>query len=492
MTLFALPACGWASASIASIGTLSGGTNTATVTGMAPGDGVVFGYSSSANGTEAFRWSSLSGMEGLGDLPGGGFASFAAGSDLFGTRIVGRGNAGVQRGFQRQAFMSQVPGIAGGTSTSDRANAMSYDGTVIAGWSNSLAYGQRATKWVGGGLGVILQDLAGGSNFSEALGMNTTGQTLVGWSYSDLGKEAVAWEGELLVHLGDLAGGPTDAYANACSNNRTVVGRGWDGNGATAFRWTPHEGMQLLGNSMIGQPAFNSEAYDINPEGSVIVGRGNMPDGSGAFIWTPVLGMRSLKSVLAEQGADVTGFQLIDARAVSHEGLRIAGNCIANGVITGFIAQLNPHISRVYGYVSLGDIVGPPTGQVVNVEFWQSGVLKGEVAASLDQDGFYFVPNGLSGTVQICISGAPFLRKVGPTVNLVPNGDPMLASFTLTNGDSDGSGEVDAADIDLVIAGFGVVTGDASYSTAIDVDRSGEVDAADIDVVIENFGATDE
>lgn len=53
-------------------------------------------------------------------------------------------------------------------------------------------------------------------------------------------------------------------------------------------------------------------------------------------------------------------------------------------------------------------------------------------------------------------------------------------------GDVDGSGEVDAADIDMVIAAFGSMTPDIPE----DVDGSGEVDAVDIDIVISNFGRT--
>jgi hypothetical protein len=61
-----------------------------------------------------------------------------------------------------------------------------------------------------------------------------------------------------------------------------------------------------------------------------------------------------------------------------------------------------------------------------------------------------------------------------------------LGTILVKNGDADLSGEVDAADIDLVVAEFG--------SQAIgntDVDVSGEVDAADIDIVIANFGEVD-
>ncbi len=62
------------------------------------------------------------------------------------------------------------------------------------------------------------------------------------------------------------------------------------------------------------------------------------------------------------------------------------------------------------------------------------------------------------------------------------------------NGDVDGSGEVDAADIDEVIADFGLAGTSPSYpaNRNSDLDRSGEVDAADIDIVIANFGAVDD
>ncbi|MBL8061308.1 MAG: S8 family serine peptidase [Chthonomonas sp.] len=66
---------------------------------------------------------------------------------------------------------------------------------------------------------------------------------------------------------------------------------------------------------------------------------------------------------------------------------------------------------------------------------------------------------------------------------------PMITMYA---GDVDDSGEVDASDIDLVIAAFGTVYGQPGWSTLRDVDGSGEIDASDIDVVISNFGLTDD
>ncbi|MBL8060665.1 MAG: dockerin type I repeat-containing protein [Chthonomonas sp.] len=72
------------------------------------------------------------------------------------------------------------------------------------------------------------------------------------------------------------------------------------------------------------------------------------------------------------------------------------------------------------------------------------------------------------------------LRATGATASV---GSMLVIDLPIT-GDVDGSGEVDAADIDFVIAQFG------SANPAADVDGSGEVDAADIDIVIANFGRT--
>ena len=64
--------------------------------------------------------------------------------------------------------------------------------------------------------------------------------------------------------------------------------------------------------------------------------------------------------------------------------------------------------------------------------------------------------------------------------------------FALINGDADGSEEIDATDIDFVIADFGHSVGSDIWGDEngfIDLDRSGEVDAVDIDICIANFGS---
>ncbi len=53
----------------------------------------IVGWSFSASGREAFRWTSGGGMVGLGDIPGGGFESLAHGVSADGSVIVGAGFA---------------------------------------------------------------------------------------------------------------------------------------------------------------------------------------------------------------------------------------------------------------------------------------------------------------------------------------------------------------------------------------------------------------
>lgn len=112
-------------------------------------------------------------------------------------------------------------------------------------------------------------------------------------------------------------------------------------------------------------------------------------------------------------------------------------------------------------------------------------VASGTVSANSQSTAFSIaLSTGLTGAAQLVFDGSSFLKK---TTNINLTGSNQgLGSITSQNGDVDHSGEVDAVDIDLVIADFGSGAG-----ADTDVDVSGEVDAADIDIVIANFGGAD-
>ena len=94
------------------------------------------------------------------------------------------------------------------------------------------------------------------------------------------------------------------------------------------------------------------------------------------------------------------------------------------------------------------------------------------------------LPGTATGPATLVVNGSSFLRKTTPIT--LTGSSVVVGTVACQNGDVDYSGEVDAADIDAVIADFG--------SNAVndnDADVSGEVDAADIDLVVANFGGLD-
>ncbi len=145
-----------------------------------------------------------------------------------------------------------------------------------------------------------------------------------------------------------------------------------------------------------------------------------------------------------------------------------------------------PGRNYIRGTIDLSDVVSNPTfPRSIRVEVTISGNTY-YTNAQVYGSGRYTIaiPQGTTGLVRLHADGSSFLSK---TQSVILNGGDATSNFVLTNGDPDLSGEVDAADIDLVISQFGT-TDQGDY----DVDMSGEVDAADIDIVIANFGQTNQ
>ena len=77
-------------ASFQGLGDLPGGGFNSYASSVSGDGSVVVGFSSSVNNAyEAFRWTSTGGIVGLGELPGGGFSSTANGVSGDGSVVVG-------------------------------------------------------------------------------------------------------------------------------------------------------------------------------------------------------------------------------------------------------------------------------------------------------------------------------------------------------------------------------------------------------------------
>lgn len=168
------------------------------------------------------------------------------------------------------------------------------------------------------------------------------------------------------------------------------------------------------------------------------------------------------------------------AIGVGIAGQDFHGTIFLNDVVSPMAQSRSITISAKSGNTTLATKTLTFSGEAVSQRFWIT------VPAEL--------PSGASNPVRFEVSGQPFLRNTAlSSVPVPPSANPAsinLGSIALTNGDVDASGEVDAVDIDEVIAAFGQIFPGGANPFA-DVDCSGEVDAVDIDIVIANFGAVD-
>lgn len=160
------------------------------------------------------------------------------------------------------------------------------------------------------------------------------------------GHEAFRWtEGGGMEGLGHLPGGHRSKASGISGDGNVIFGTSDDGDGNyQMFRWTEPQGMQPIG---IGSPV------DANHDGSVIVGQHIVGEfapitdissiGFRAMVWDAKHGSRDLLAVLeSDYGMELDGWHLTDARAISNDGLTIAGNGVnPAGEIEAWVVQLD-------------------------------------------------------------------------------------------------------------------------------------------------------
>lgn len=159
-----------------------------------------------------------------------------------------------------------------------------------------------------------------------------------------------------------------------------------------------------------------------------------------------------------------------------------------------FTYQNLPNNVTISGTCALGDFIGNIAGETVDFEIrtFNNTLLDTVQDVPLNASGGYSFTTAITGTfLRISARGRTWLRRTVSDLALVQN-QSTTANFAMPNGDADQSGEVDAVDIDEVIAHFGEVASDPGFHPNSDLDGSLEVDAVDIDVAIANFGAVDE
>ena len=308
------------------LGDLAGGSFSSHALKISADGSTVIGYSTSAAGSEAFRWTASGGMVSI----GAGSSSIALGVSGDGGVIVGDTSPSPFRWTQSTGSVNI--GHFNPSFPNDNARAVSADGTTIVGEGgvSVSTLTSQAYRWTESGGFEGLGFLAGGQDRSTARAVSADGSVVVGRGSSTAGTEAFRWTASGgMVGLGDLAGGSVVSVALGVSaDGQTVVGQGRTASGNEAFRWTQAEGMVGLG--------FPT-AYAISGDGSTIVG-----GGSGAVIWDSTNGVRSVETIVEDAGIDLTGWDLLSVRGVSHDGQSFVG--IADnpdGEREAWLVQLN-------------------------------------------------------------------------------------------------------------------------------------------------------
>ncbi len=318
----------------------------------------------------AFRWTEEEGMISAFDIAGASSTAAAASSD--GSLIVGSADFGAFSPLGAQAYvfstltgtrlLGDFPSNPAGVPRSF-ARAISGDGAVVVGNGTSSSGNEAFIYSIAAGTFTGLGALATGTNFSSwAYGVNADGSVVVGSTYSAPGQlQAFRW-----TAAGGITGLPflatpvgTTRYAQAeavSSDGSVVIGESRStasGNGLEAFRWTAASGTVGLGDLLGG--AFQSWAYAMTPDGSVLVGRATIDGPSGpfgggsaprAFIWDAARGMRDLQQVLIDAGVNLSGWSLQEARGISADGRTITGTATnPDGQTEAWLATLPPIMS---------------------------------------------------------------------------------------------------------------------------------------------------
>jgi uncharacterized membrane protein len=259
------------------------------------GDGsIVVGRNHSATyGYQAFRWTSATGSQLLGDLPGGPMLS--------------------------------------------EAYDISADGSVIVGYASDAA-GPHPIRWTSIGMEVLPSSGAPPNDYTNgyAKGASANGSVIVGAlnSATDVTGYPFRWTA---ANGYQLIGGTTKGIANDVSDDGDVI-IGQLAN-SQAFRWSVDVGMQPLGFLDAGYQF--STATATSSDGSVVVGQSWLGGNYDGFVWDPAHGMRSLTTLVASLGLDLQGYRIESATAVSADGNIIAGRAFrAPGDGAVFVLQL--------------------------------------------------------------------------------------------------------------------------------------------------------
>lgn len=306
-----------------------------TASGSSSDGSVVGAY---VSGDCYYMWTAATGVVSIGGQRQGGVASVSGdGSRISGSSV---GSDGLyQAGYYTvgSGGWTTLGGIgsASGDSASSAWNISGDGKTVVGlGWvSDSSAHAVTSTA------SGTLSDLGSLGGSSRANGVSYNGSVVAGWVEQPDGEWTGSyWSNGVLHQMADADGNPLQ-QANAVSGDGTwIVG---NGNFSQTWRYnTLTQQVEWLGDL---NPSNNVQAATgVSADGRVIVGydRGFGPAGLGqGTIWIEGQGMLKLTAYVTSQGVDLGGRRLALPLGVSADGSTVFG---VDNTGSGFVVTLTP------------------------------------------------------------------------------------------------------------------------------------------------------
>jgi autotransporter-associated beta strand protein len=259
-----------------------------------------------------------------------------------------------------------------GTDEISSARGISGDGSTVVGMSRAPSpnYTETAFRWTAAGGLQSLGYMPGGT-YSVALAASHDGSVIVGEGNSTNQGNAFRWTATQGMQPLGLLEAYGQSYAKAVSADGTViVGNASYQSGYYGFRWTAETGMVPIPSMLAGDT--QTSIFDVSPDGLITAGSSYNADGLGrAVVWDSAGGVHDLMDLLTAGGSALVGdwTKLDIAHAVSGNGLtyNVVGWGTIGGQTRGFLATgLTIRAVVDVGNVSSGE-VQVPAGQQYNV-----------------------------------------------------------------------------------------------------------------------------
>lgn len=328
---------------------------------------------------------------GLGDLPGGGCASWAVAVSGDGTTVVGQAFTGspgnnIVSPYRWKSGLLEAPAVQPAGWTRGTALDVSRDGSVVVGYgaTSSSILDWRPFRWEGS-TAAELPELPGGDQSGWAYAVSADGSIVVGTASGSFGPaegfwwqdgatkalevptgaqsiphdispdgkvvvgllstsvtdtQVFRWEAGVIDKFGPVPSSTFDSRIRISTNKVAMVGWSQPHGFKEAVLW---RNGRVYGLGDLPGGAVESEATAVSASGSYIVGTSKTgTTESSAFVWDRFHGMRHLKDALAADfGLDMIGWKLTWATSISEDGSVIVGyGTNPGGVPDSWMARL--------------------------------------------------------------------------------------------------------------------------------------------------------